>query len=691
MTKLTIDGTEIEVAAGSTVIQACEQLGIEIPRFCYHEKLAIAGNCRMCLVEVSPGPPKPQASCALPVAENMVVKTNTAMVKKAREGVMEFLLANHPLDCPICDQGGECDLQDQSMAYGRGTSRYHEEKRAVEEKYMGPVIKTQMTRCIHCTRCVRFAEDIAGVPAIGTLGRGEHTEITTLEKAVQSELAGNLVDLCPVGALTSRPYAFVARPWELKKTESIDVHDALGSNIRVDARMDAVLRVLPRIHEGVNEEWISDKTRHACDGLRYQRLDRPYVRLDGRLQPASWREAFAAVAAKMRGVDGNRIGIVAGDMVEMESLFLARQLFSALGSGNIDCRQDGAQLDSYNRGSWRFNSTIAGIEEADALLLIGTNPRHEAAVLNARIRKAYLHGKLKHIFAIGEETPLTYPVSWLGNGPGALNALQQAKGAAFEALQKASRPMIILGSGAVAREDGAAILASVLAVAQAAGVVKEGWNGYNMLHRAASRVGGLELGFVPTNGAMNVADMLAASRAGGLEVLYLLAADGIDTDAIGPNTFVIYQGHHGDKGAARADVILPSSAYTEQHGSYMNTEGRLQQALGAVGPRGEARESWKVLRALSEALGKTLPYETYEEVRSGMLKSLPVAVGYDQIASAAFTAERIAAPVPESSAPFVYPVQDFYRTDPISRVSKTMAECSRMSQGNPTQADLRAA
>ena len=682
MTKLTIDGTEIEVPAGSTVIQACESAGVEIPRFCYHERLAIAGNCRMCLVEVSPGPPKPQASCALPVAENMVVKTNTPMVKKAREGVMEFLLINHPLDCPICDQGGECDLQDQALAYGTGLSRYHEEKRAVTDKYMGPLIKTQMTRCIHCTRCVRFAEDIAGTPVIGALGRGEHMEITTLEHAVASELSGNVVDLCPVGALTSRPYAYVARPWELRKTETIDVLDAVGSAIRVDSRGDAALRVLPRLNEAVNEEWISDKTRHAVDGLRYQRLDRPYLRKDGVLRPASWTEAFRAIAEKMKATDGKRIGAIVGDLVDMESMFLLRQLMAALASPNLDCRQDGAKLNARDRAGYRFNTTIEAIEQADAILIIGSNPRQEAPVLNARIRKAYLHGKLRNIFAIGRQVPLTYPTQWLGDAPTMLSDILQGNGEAFEVLSKAERPLILLGSGAVARADGAQILAAAQALAQKVGAISEGWNGFNLLQRAASRVGGLELGLVPGEGGMDVDGMLTASRTNGMDVLYLLGADEIDASRIGDETFVIYQGHHGDKGAQNADVVLPSAAYVEQHGSYMNTEGRLQQAVRAVEPRGEAREGWKVLRALSEASGKTLPYESYEEVRAGMLKALSQPLAYGNVANVAFTAPSEVPNLADYAAPFEYPIRDFYRTDPISRVSKVMAECSKLAAGN---------
>ena len=559
-------------------------------------------------------------------------------------------------------------------------------KRAIADKYMGPLIKTQMTRCIHCTRCVRFTEDVAGVNAIGALGRGEHMEITTLEHAIASELSGNVVDLCPVGALTSRPYAYSARPWELRKTETIDVLDAVGSNIRIDSRADAVLRALPRLNEAVNEEWISDKTRHAVDGLRYQRLDRPYIRRDGRLAATSWAEAFRVIADKIKASvqsasNGSRIGAVVGDLVDMESMFLLRQLMASLASPNLDCRQDGAKIDARDRASYRFNSTIEAIESADALLIIGSNPRLEAPVLNARIRKAYLHGKLRAIFAIGSETALTYPLQWLGDTPAMLEEMLQGQGAAFEALSKAERPMIILGSGALTHTKGAQILAAAQSLAEKCGAVKEGWNGFNLLQAAASRVGGLELALVP--GAEGASAQAMLSGEVSLDVLYLLGAENIERARVSAETLVVYQGHHGDRGAQAADVILPSAAYTEQHGSYMNTEGRLQQAVRAVEPRGEARDSWKVLRALSEAIGKTLPYESYEEVRAGMLKALPQPLGYGNVALVAWqsttSSNVVSGTVLSAAAPFTYPIHDFYRTDPISRVSKIMAECSKLA------------
>ncbi len=668
MPKLKIDGNEIEVPAGMTVIQACEQAGIEIPRFCYHDRLKIAGNCRMCLVEVKPGPPKPQASCALPVAENMEVFTDTPMVKKAREGVMEFLLINHPLDCPICDQGGECDLQDQAREYGSGFSRYTEHKRAVEEKYMGPLIKTHMTRCIHCTRCIRFAEDVAGVPELGAVGRGEHMEVTTyVEKALASELSGNVVDLCPVGALTSRPYAFVARPWELKKVESVDVLDAVGSNIRVDVRGNAVLRILPRLHEEINEEWLGDKSRHACDGLRYQRLDRPFIRKNGKLQPASWEEALALVAQKLNGTHASSVAAIAGDLVSVEAMYALKELMETLHSPHYDCRQDGAQLPHAERSDYLFNNTIAGIEQADFILLIGTNPRLEAPVLNARIRKTWLNTGLP-IAAIGKKMPLTYPVEWLGDDPAMLNDLLADKHPLAQALKAAKRPMIILGQGALARNDGAEIHAAAKALAP---------DGFNVLHTAAARAGGLDIGFVPAEKGYGTKQILEATRSGDVEVLYLLGADEIDMQTIGGHCFVIYQGHHGDAGAHRADVVLPAAAYTEQDGLYVNTEGRPQLATQAATPPGEAREDWKILRALSGTMGKALSYNSLEALRTKLFKKFPHLAQIDQVITSAPAQAAARKSFNITAGPVAYAVTNYYMTDAISRHSRTMAECSR--------------
>jgi NADH-quinone oxidoreductase subunit G len=577
MPKLTVDGIEIEVPAGATVLQACEAAGKEIPRFCYHERLSIAGNCRMCLVEVAPGPPKPQASCALPAAEGQMIRTDSPMVKKAREGVMEFLLINHPLDCPICDQGGECDLQDQSIAYGKGNSRYDENKRAVTEKYMGPIVKTVMTRCIQCTRCIRFAEEVAGVKDIGAIGRGENMQITTyLEHAIQSELSGNVVDLCPVGALTSKPYAFEARPWELKKAHSIDVMDAVGTNIRLDSRGRQVLRALPRINEDVNEEWASDKTRHAIDGLVRGRLDRPYVRVNGKLQPASWDAAFAAIKA----VDaGSSVAAIAGDLVDCETMYAAKALLRSLGSTLLEGRQTGLKYDVSSLSAVNFNTTIAGIETADVILLVGTNLRWEAPLVNTRVRKAIKRGA--KVFAIGPETDLTYKAHWLGSDTALLAKLPKDLADAFGA---AERPAVIVGGGAL-KIDG--VHGAALALAEKYNLVRHGWNGFNVLHFSAARMGGLMLGYAQPEG---VAALV------GTKLVFALGADEVDWSVFGAS-FKVYIGHHGDAGAKAADVILPGASYAEKAGTYVNLEGRVQMAERAVFPPGDAREDWAILRA----------------------------------------------------------------------------------------------
>lgn len=668
-----VNGVEVEFEPGMTVLQVAELAGEEIPRFCYHERLSIAGNCRMCLVEVKPGPPKPQASCALPAAENQEIFTNTPMVKKAREGVMEFLLINHPLDCPICDQGGECDLQDQAMGYGRDDSRYAENKRAVEEKFMGPLIKTVMTRCIQCTRCVRFITEVAGVPDIGLISRGEDVEITTyLDKAVASELSANVIDLCPVGALTSKPYAFNARPWELKKTESVDVMDALGSAIRVDSRGPAVLRVLPRLNEDINEEWISDKTRYAVDGLSRQRLDRPFVRKDGRLQPASWSEAFELITAKVKATTPDRIGVIAGDLQDAESMKAAKDLFAALGSTNIDCRQDGMALGAGPRESWLMNSTIAGIEEADVVLLVGTNPRLEAPVFNARLRKRWAAGALR-VGVIGEQADLTYRYDYLGAGAQTLSGLSRAKNDFVAALKDAKKPAIIVGAGALSRDDGQAVLAAAAAVAKSFGMT------WNVLHTAASRVGGLDLGFVPGEGGKSAKEMV---QPGALDVLLLLGADEID--AKGAGAFTVYLGTHGDAGAHAADVILPGAAYTEKDGIYVNTEGRVQLGYRAVFPKGEAREDWSVFRALSDRLGVTLPYDTLAQLRAKLFADHPTFGQVDYApgsAGAALDFGSLGAKGELSDAPFESAVKAFHLTNAVARASVTMAECAAVASG----------
>ena len=669
-----VDGVEVEFEAGMNVLQVAELAGKEIPRFCYHERLSIAGNCRMCLVEVKPGPPKPQASCALPAAENMEIFTDTPMVRKARHGVMEFLLINHPLDCPICDQGGECDLQDQAMGYGRDDSRYSENKRAVEEKFMGPLIKTVMTRCIQCTRCVRFITEVAGVPEIGLISRGEDVEITTyLDKAVMSELSANIIDLCPVGALTSKPYAFNARPWELKKTESVDVMDALGSAIRVDARGSAVLRVLPRVNEDINEEWISDKTRYAVDGLARQRLDRPYVREAGKLRPATWSEALDAVAAKLKATAPERIGVIAGDLQDAESMKATLDLFRGLGVQSTDCRQDGMTLGEGARESWLFNSTIAGIEDADVILLVGVNPRLEAPVLNARLRKRWVVGALR-IGVIGEQADLTYGYDYLGAGPTTLSGLAKDKGDFVKALKAAKAPAIIVGAGALNRADGGAVVKAAAGVAKAFGMA------WNVLHSAAARVGGLDLGFLPGEGGKTAAQLAAK---GGPDVLFLLGADEIDTSASG--AFTVYLGTHGDRGAHKADVILPGAAYTEKHGLYVNTEGRVQQGVRAVFPKGEAKEDWSILRALSERLGAKLPYDTLDQLRAKLFADHPTFGRIDYVAGPSAALSLDLGSLGEGGAvadtPFVSAVASFHLTNPIARASVTMAECAALVSG----------
>ncbi|QWW69104.1 NADH-quinone oxidoreductase subunit NuoG [Rhizobium sp. WYJ-E13] len=687
MAKLRIDGNEIEVPDHFTLLQACEEAGAEVPRFCFHERLSVAGNCRMCLVEVKGGPPKPQASCAMgvrdirggPNGELPEVFTNTPMVKKAREGVMEFLLINHPLDCPICDQGGECDLQDQAMAFGIDTSRYQEDKRAVEDKYIGPLVKTVMNRCIHCTRCVRFTTEVAGISELGLIGRGEDAEITTyLEQAMTSELQGNVVDLCPVGALTSKPFAFTARPWELNKTESIDVMDAVGSAIRVDTRGREVMRILPRVNEAVNEEWISDKTRHVWDGLKTQRLDRPYVRKGGRLQPATWGEAFGAIKAAVSATSGDKIGAIAGDLASVEEMYALSELVKSLGSENLDCRQDGAALDpSLGRASYLFNPTIAGIEQADALLIIGANPRFEAAILNARIRKRYRRGGFP-IGVIGEGGEMRYKYDYLGAGPDTLKDILDGGHAFAEVLSKASKPMIIIGQGALTRTDGAGVLATAAKLAVNVGALAEGWNGFAVLHTAASRVGGLDLGFVPGANGVNAADMLKA-----MDVLFLLGADEFDL-AAKTAKFTVYIGSHGDNGAHGADVILPAAAYTEKSGTWVNTEGRVQIGNRAGFAPGDAREDWAIIRALSDVLGKKLSFDSLGELRGKLYAAFPHFAAVDEIAEG--NSAQIAALAKKAGkmnkSGFASPVKDFYLTNPIARASAVMAECSALARNN---------
>ena len=673
--KVVIDGEEFEFDPDLTVLQACEEAGREIPRFCYHERLSIAGNCRMCLVEAV-GAPKPMASCAMQVkdlrggrdGEPPEIRTNSKLVKDAREGVMEFLLINHPLDCPICDQAGECDLQDQAMAYGTSGSRFTEHKRAMAEIALGPLIKTHMTRCIQCTRCVRFATEVAGVPEMGCTGRGEDAEIVSyLDAALVSELQGNVIDLCPVGALTSRPYAFTARPWELRKTQSIDVSDALGANIRIDAEGTTVRRVMPVNHDEINEEWISDKARFCIDGLARQRLDRPYVRgANGKLAAATWEEAFAAIRERLDGVDGSRIGAIAGDLVSVEAMWALKSFMGQLGSANMDCRQDGAYLPTDNRAAWLFNPTVQGVEDADAILLIGANPRMESAVLNARIRKAWLAGT--EVGLIGTAADLTYEYAHIGTEADALSSVKGSE--FFDLLTKAERPMIVLGGAALTHPDAAAILGEAMALADSIGAISDGWTGFGVLHSAASRVGGMEIGFTPSEGGKDAAAILAD----GLDVVYLLGADEVKAPD-GP--FVIYQGHHGDRGAHQADVILPAAAWAEQSGIYVNLEGRPQLANRAASAPGEAKEDWAILRALSERMGEPLPFDSIEQVRQALFEAVPHLATLGAITPAEWRAEKGGKIGNAALEPVI---DDFYFTNAICRASEVMAECSKVHE-----------
>ncbi|HET9459697.1 MAG TPA: NADH-quinone oxidoreductase subunit NuoG [Sphingomicrobium sp.] len=657
MPKVTVDGVEIEVPQGATVLQACELAGKEIPRFCFHERLSIAGNCRMCLVEVAPGPPKPQASCALPAADGQAIRTDTPMVKKAREGVMEFLLINHPLDCPICDQGGECDLQDQAMAYGRPFSRFDENKRAIDDKYMGPVIKTAMTRCIQCTRCVRFAEEVAGVPEIGMLYRGEESQITTyLDQTVTSELAGNLADVCPVGALLQKPQLFEYRPWELRRVPAIDVMDAVGSNIRLDVRQRQVMRILPRVNDDVNEEWISDRTRHHADALVRNRLDRPWVRENGRLREADWNEVLAIFADRLKAA-GKKVAAIAGDLVDAETMYAARMLLKGQGSSLLEGRQSGLDYDVSSLAAVAFNSTIAGIENADAVLLVGSHIRWEAPLIATRLRKVTKKGG--RIFAIGPEVDLAMRVEWLGDD---LKILGKLPKAVTEAFAKAERPAVIVGPGALA----AGGLGAALALVGPLGLVKDGWNGFNVVHTAASRMAGLILGYVQPGG---IADIESAKP----ELVLLLGADEVDPARF-EGAFKIYIGHHGDKGAQMADLVLPGAAYSEKHGTYVNLEGRVQRGEKAAFPPGVAREDWTILRAVSELAEKALPFDRFDQLRARMFADHRE-LGTEGLLKLDWAPPRLDA---KASGKVRYPIEDFYLTNAICRSSPTMHECSRV-------------
>ncbi|KAI9298927.1 putative NADH dehydrogenase 78K chain precursor [Neoconidiobolus thromboides FSU 785] len=671
-----INGNSIKVEEGSALIQACEKAGVDIPRFCYHERLGVAGNCRMCLVELEKSP-KPVASCAFPIMPGMKVHTDTPLVKKAREGVMEFLLSNHPLDCPVCDQGGECDLQDQSMRYGSDRSRYLEPagKRAVENKNFGPLVKTIMTRCIHCTRCVRFANEVAGVSELGTSGRGNDMQIGTyIEKTLNSEMSGNIIDLCPVGALTSKPYAMTARPWELKKTESIDVMDAVGSNIRVDSRGTEVMRVLPRLNEEVNEEWISDKTRFAYDGLKRQRLTLPLVREGSRFTPSTWADALEIIASKIKSVDPKSIKAIAGQLADAESLVALKDLFNKLGSENLTLEGNNgdkkAVYETDFRSNYIFNSSILGIEEADLVLLVGTNPRHEAPIINSKIRKSYINGQLD-VALIGEEVKLTCDYSYLGSDASTISELISGKGEFAKRLAEAKKPMIIVGSGVAESDNAASTFSEIAKLVEKyqSKFIQEGWNGYNLLQRDASRTAALDIGY-----SSNPANQTEPS------LVYLLNADNITTKDVPKGAFVVYQGHHGDVGAQYADVILPGSAYTEKNATYVNTEGRSQQTRSAVPPPGASREDWKIIRALSEVAGATLPYDDIVALRDRMSDVSPTLVCYDEIESTSISPllglSQLISKDSKASGALLNPLGDFYLTNPIARSSPTMAKCS---------------
>ncbi|WP_374763943.1 NADH-quinone oxidoreductase subunit NuoG [Yunchengibacter salinarum] len=683
MPTLTVDGKEVEVEQGATVLQACEAAGVEIPRFCYHERLSIAGNCRMCLVEMERAP-KPIASCAFPAGDGMVIHTNTEAVKKAREGVMEFLLINHPLDCPICDQGGECDLQDQAMAFGRGMNRFEENKRAVKDKYMGPLIGTIMTRCIHCTRCIRFSEEVGGVEDMGALGRGEQMEITTyLDKMLDSEMSGNVIDLCPVGALTSKPYAYTARSWELTKTQSIDVMDAVGSNIRVDNRGPAVMRILPRIHEEVNEEWISDKTRFHYDGLRRKRLDRPFVRKRGKLQEAGWADAFEAIRKGLKGVKGDQIAGLVGDLADMESMKALRDLLEKLGSKRIESRQDGAALDPSVRAGYLMNTGLFDLETADYVLLVGCNPRMEAPLVNTRIRKGTrLFGT--RVANIGPAEDLTYSVDELGDDAAILQKILDGDHPVAESLKKAERPVILLGQGALVREDGAAILKAARDLADRV-AMRDGWNGFNVLHTAASRVGALDMGLVSEGGADAILD---DAESGAVKTVFNLGADELDTAAL-KDCFTVYIGTHGDEGVRHADVILPGAAYTEKDGTFINTEGRVQMAEKAGFPPGEAKEDWAILRALSDVLKVTLPYDSWDDLHRALKGELPHLETVDVKPTAEWGDFGTGGSIAEGGIAPV--ITDFYLTNPIARASDILNQVveERDARANET-ADGRA-
>ena len=671
MAVVTINNKEITVPDGITLIQACEMADVEIPRFCYHERLAIAGNCRMCLVEVVGAPPKPVASCATPIADGMKVLTNSPMVQKAREGVMEFLLANHPLDCPICDQAGECDLQDQSMAYGRSDSRFHEHKRAVKDKNLGPLVATEMTRCIHCTRCVRFMTDVAGVAEMGAVGRGETMEITSyLEKSLTSELSGNIIDLCPVGALTSKPYAFKARSWELNKTESIDVMDAVGSNIRLDSRGLEVMRILPRLNEEINEEWISDKTRFCYDALKYQRLDQAYIKKDGKLTPASLDEAYQFIADNLKDLKGNQIAALSGKLSAVEEIVALKLLMEKLGSNNIDCREMGSKINASDPASYSFNTTISGIDHADSCLLIGVNPRISAPIINARIRKRFLTGKLK-VAAIGLNADLTYKYQNLGNEVQILQDIFDGKSAYNQILEKSLYPMIIIGEEMLKRADGEVILNYAKKIAEKYKMIRDEWNGFNMLHNNASLNGALLAGFTNQNIDTNL--ILEKALKQEIKAVYLLGVDDADLSKL-ENCFVIYQGSHGENGVEFADVILPAAAYTEKEATFVNIESRPQLTSRAIFPPKDAKEDWQIVVDLAKVLGVNLGFKCIDSLREIIKKINPVFANYNSPAKHKWTASS-AIENADSKIKISNKDDDFYNNNVIVRLSRILNSC----------------
>jgi len=668
MPKIIVNNKEVEFEEGMTVLQACELAGEEIPRFCYHEKLSIAGNCRMCLVEMEKSP-KPIASCAMPAVDGMKISTNTILVDKARKGVMEFLLANHPLDCPVCDQGGECDLQDQSLFYGTDNSRYTENKRQVDEKYMGPLIKTQMTRCIHCTRCVRFATEIAGIPELGAIGRGEDMEITTyLEKSMQSELSANVIDLCPVGALTSKPYAFEARPWELKKTETIDVMDAVGSNIRVDTYGWEVKRVLPRVNEDINEEWISDKTRYACDGLLKQRLDVPYFRENGKLQKISWREVHKILISKFNSFSPNEMAGMVGGLADLEMIYSFKSFFEkCLNSKNLECREDRIYINNNERMNYIFNTSIKGIEESDLILLVGTNPRLEATILNARIRKAYVKNKVK-IYSIGNPGDLTYPYQNIGSSTSIIEEIALSRHEISTKIKKSKKPMIIIGESALYGKIGQYVFESLKNFLLNNNFIRKDWNSLNVLTQQASRVGAIDLDFHSINEKENFSffDKLKNNE---FKFLYLLGVDDINFNK--DDKFIVYQGSHGDKGAEIADIILPGAAYTEKNGLFVNLEGKLQNSYKASYPPGESREDWIIFKDLANTMKRPLGFNNVKSLRESINKYIKEKINkkIENKKSFNFVEDSIA----------IKPI-DYYYTNPIARSSKVMNECRRISK-----------